>query len=78
MTPDPNVSELLKRWRAQSRPRLLQEDAAKILGVSLRTLQGWEEGRSCPYPKTVELAIEALCLRAQRGPAAKAAVAHGR
>jgi len=55
-----NVSDLLKRWRAQARPRLLQEDAAKLLNIGLRTLQGWEAGRPMPYPDMLAARIREL------------------
>lgn len=57
---DHNVSDLLKRWREQSHPRLLQQDAAELLGVPLRTYQGWEAGRSKPHLKLIKLALAGL------------------
>jgi DNA-binding transcriptional regulator YiaG len=51
-----NVSKLLTDWRAQA--RLSQSQAAEVLGVSVRTLQGWEAGRSMPYPRLLGLAIK--------------------
>jgi DNA-binding transcriptional regulator YiaG len=50
-----NVAKLLTDWRAQA--RLSQSQAADVLGVSVRTLQGWEAGRPMPYPRLLELAI---------------------
>ena len=50
-----NVSTLLTDWRAQA--RLSQSQAARELGVSLKTLQGWEQGRGMPYPRLLELAL---------------------
>jgi transcriptional regulator with XRE-family HTH domain len=50
-----NVSKLLTDWRAQA--RLTQFQAADMLGISVRTLQGWEAGRSMPYPRLLRLAI---------------------
>jgi DNA-binding transcriptional regulator YiaG len=56
MTSDRNVSKLLTDWRAQA--RLSQSQAADVLGVSVRTLQGWEAGRSMPYPRLLEVTIK--------------------
>jgi DNA-binding transcriptional regulator YiaG len=50
-----NVSKLLTDWRSQA--RLTQFQAADMLGISVRTLQGWEAGRSMPYPRLLRLAI---------------------
>jgi DNA-binding transcriptional regulator YiaG len=50
-----NVAKLLTEWRAQA--RLSQSQAADVLSVSVRTLQGWEAGRSMPYPRLLRLAI---------------------
>lgn len=36
---------------ARDRDRLTQVEAAKLLGVSLRTLQEWEAGRAFPQPR---------------------------
>jgi len=58
MTSD--VSKLLKEWRAQSRPRLLQEDAARLLKTGLRTYQGWEAGRPMQYPDMLVARIREL------------------
>jgi DNA-binding transcriptional regulator YiaG len=55
MTTSRNVSKLLTDWRAQA--RLSQSQAAALLDVSVRTLQGWEAGRSMPYPRLLGLAI---------------------
>jgi transcriptional regulator with XRE-family HTH domain len=56
MTPDRNVSKLLTDWRAQA--RLSQSQAAEVLGVSVRSLQGWEAGLSMPYPRLLEMATK--------------------
>jgi DNA-binding XRE family transcriptional regulator len=40
------LAKLLKDYR--ERRRFTQEDAAKHLGVSLRTLQNWEIARNMP------------------------------
>lgn len=37
---------ILKSWRTKA--GLLQKEAAEKLGVSVRTYQGWEEGKSTP------------------------------
>ena len=55
------VSTLLTDWRAQA--RLSQSQAAETLGVPVKTLQGWEQGRPMPYPRLLEMALE----RHQRG-----------
>jgi transcriptional regulator with XRE-family HTH domain len=52
MTP----SEHLAAWRSEH--GLSQSQAAAALGVSVRTLQGWELGRRMPYPKLLELACK--------------------
>jgi putative transcriptional regulator len=36
----------LKSWR--NRKGLSQSQAARVLGVSVRTLQNWEQGRNVP------------------------------
>ncbi|HUN73366.1 MAG TPA: helix-turn-helix domain-containing protein [Steroidobacteraceae bacterium] len=38
----------LKEWRARRTGGLTQEKLAAIMGVSVRTLQGWEQGRRKP------------------------------
>lgn len=50
-----NVSELIKAWRDFY--DLTQTCAADILGVGARTLQGWELGRSMPFPRMLQTAI---------------------
>lgn len=52
------VAELLTTWRAQA--DISQSIAAQMLGVSVRTLQGWEAGRRMSYPKILALALEAF------------------
>lgn len=47
-----SLKQRLKRWRKER--GLVQKQAADILGVNLRTLQGWEEGK--PEPKALALA----------------------
>lgn len=54
--PSRNVAKLLTDWRAQA--RLSQSQAADMLGINVRTLQGWEQGRPMPYPRLLELAIQ--------------------
>ena len=43
-----SLKKKLKKWRKKR--GLIQKQAADILGVNLRTLQGWEEGRPEPSP----------------------------
>ena len=43
-----DTANALKAWRAQE--GFSQTEAAIRLGVSVRTLQGWEIGRPMPYP----------------------------
>jgi len=53
--PPQYVEEMLKVWREID--GLTQDSAARILGVSIRTLQGWELGRPMPYPRLLQIAI---------------------
>jgi transcriptional regulator with XRE-family HTH domain len=50
-----NISRVLKEWRA--REGLSQTEAAIRLGISVRTLQGWELGRPMPYPQLLQGAV---------------------
>jgi DNA-binding XRE family transcriptional regulator len=56
VAPDRNVAKLLTDWRAQA--RLSQSQAAELLGVSKRTLEGWEAGRPMRYPGLLKLALK--------------------
>lgn len=49
------TARILKSWRA--RERLSQAEAAALLRVSVRTLQGWERGRPMPYPDLLQAAL---------------------
>jgi transcriptional regulator with XRE-family HTH domain len=53
--PTEDVARVLKAWRAQE--GLSQTEAAIRLGVSARTLQGWELGRPMPYPQLLQRAV---------------------
>jgi transcriptional regulator with XRE-family HTH domain len=53
--PTENLAALLKEWRI--REGLSQTEAAIRLGVSVRTLQGWELGRPMPYPQLLRGAV---------------------
>ena len=53
--PTENLAALLKQWR--TREGLSQTEAAIRLGVSIRTLQGWELGRPMPYPQLLRGAV---------------------
>jgi transcriptional regulator with XRE-family HTH domain len=49
-----SLKKRLKQWRKQR--GLVQKQAADILGVNLRTYEGWEQGRPGPEPmKLAEL-----------------------
>jgi DNA-binding transcriptional regulator YiaG len=50
-----DVAHMLKMWRGQE--GLSQSEAAAHLGVSVRTLQGWELGRPMPYPRILRSAL---------------------
>jgi transcriptional regulator with XRE-family HTH domain len=50
------IPALLKGWRDEA--SLSQAEAAALLGVSVRTLQGWELGRPMPYPQLIQHAVE--------------------
>ena len=54
-----NISTDLKRFRA--RRKLSQTAAARALGVPVRTLQDWEQGRRTPG------ALTASALRSRMG-----------
>ncbi len=53
-----DLPAMLKTWRDKA--LLPQTRAAIMLGVSLKTYQGWEQGRAMPYPRLLELAILAV------------------
>lgn len=58
----------LKRWR--SRLALSQAGAAEALGISVRTLQEWEQGRNM-YPTTAALlALACAAVEQQLDPVA--------
>ncbi len=50
--------KLLKRWREAK--GFTQQDAAKHLGVSLRTLQNWEIARNMPRGFGLKALVELL------------------
>ena len=71
--PAKDIAEALKEWRAQM--AYSQAEAAIRLGVSLRTLQGWEMGVSDAVPDFVaagsadrRASHELLCVVASRIP----------
>ena len=51
----------LQKWRA--RLGVSQASAAELLGVPVRTLQGWEIGRPIQYPLLLSLACSAILKR---------------
>ncbi len=48
----------LKTWRASL--GLTQKAAAEALGISRRTLEGWEAGRPISYPTVLKLALDQI------------------
>ena len=52
--PSIDTARALKEWRAQA--GYSQTEAAIRLGVPVRTLQGWELGRTMPYPTLLQRA----------------------
>jgi len=48
----------LKEWRA--RHKLTQAQLAALLGLSVDTYRGWEQGKSWPSGDLLPLALEAL------------------
>jgi transcriptional regulator with XRE-family HTH domain len=53
--PNDNTARALKEWRAHL--GMSQAEAAIRLGVSRRTLQGWELGRPMPYPQLLQRTV---------------------
>ena len=53
-----DLPAMLRTWRDKA--LLPQTSAAIMLGVSLKTYQGWEQGRAMPYPQLLALAIQAV------------------
>jgi DNA-binding XRE family transcriptional regulator len=51
-----DIASALKEWRAHY--GFSQAEAAIHLGVSLRTLQGWEVGRPMPYPSLLQRPVD--------------------
>jgi transcriptional regulator with XRE-family HTH domain len=56
--PSKDTAKALKEWRTQM--DYSQAEAAIRLGVSLRTLQGWELGRPMPYPALLQRAVPSV------------------
>jgi transcriptional regulator with XRE-family HTH domain len=52
----PDIATALKEWRSHC--GYSQAEAAIHLGVSLRTLQGWEAGRPMPYPALLQRPVD--------------------
>lgn len=55
--PSEDTARALKAWRAAA--GYSQTEAAIRLGISVRTLQGWELGRPMPYPTLLQRAVSA-------------------
>ncbi len=53
--------------RARREARLSQSQAARVLGVSLRTIQRWERGTTKPPAWAIRAAAEILRQLAQAG-----------
>lgn len=61
------MADQIKAWREAR--GLSQAQAAERLGVPLRTLEGWEAGRSIHYAKVMSMALGAeMPLAAARQP----------
>lgn len=58
-----SLKKRLKQWRKKR--GLVQKQAADILGVNLRTYEGWEQGRPAPEP----MALAELERRLAQSPA---------
>lgn len=52
---DRELAESVRIWRGS----VSQREAAEQLGISLRTLQGIEQGRGFRYPRLLLLALKA-------------------
>lgn len=55
-----------RRWR--DKLDLTQEQAARVLGVTLRTVQHWEAGRELGYPVRLAMAAVAENLKLEPWP----------
>jgi hypothetical protein len=55
MTEPNDLAAQVKAWRG----KVPQREAAEILGINLRTLQGVEQGRGFNYPTLLLMALEA-------------------
>lgn len=53
-----SLAKRLKQWRA--RRKLTQEDAARHLGVSQRSFENWEQGRSTPSSLGLSMLLERI------------------
>lgn len=53
-----DIPKLLKAWREKN--GLTQEEGAKILGVTVKTLQAWEQKYRTPKPITIRFLLQ-LC-----------------
>jgi DNA-binding XRE family transcriptional regulator len=56
MTTAQDLAAAMKAWRG----RVSQRDAAAILGISKRTLEGIEQGRGFNYPALLLIAMKAI------------------
>jgi DNA-binding transcriptional regulator YiaG len=55
---DEDISKLLKAWREKN--SLTQLEAAKLLGVTAKTLQAWEQNYRTPKPITVRFLLQII------------------
>jgi hypothetical protein len=59
-----NLPKLLKAWRGVSkdcpRGKFNQPQAARKLGVKLRTYENWEQGRYCPEGLALTAVLERI------------------
>lgn len=71
MTEPDALAPVLKDWRA--RHKITQADAAELLGIPLRTLDGIEQGRVFRYREMLLLAVARLAVLLAMGPGDDAA-----
>jgi DNA-binding transcriptional regulator YiaG len=55
-----NFAKKLQHWRKSMGKDFSQSKAAKFLGVSVRTLQEWEQGRKVPREFTITAVLDKI------------------